>query len=228
MHTIGVNPVQAAIDATAVNSVMQGLRNLGVEEFVEGDDSDPAFGLDRDFFTVSVVGQFERRPIHVRLGRDEGEQTFARRDGEDQVVKIPKAVADRLRQPWIRFVAPQVQQLTAAVGELRIVQEDREIGYHRGPDGWRARGSAAPDPLVGDLVDDLKDLRADAVLDPASTELPEESYRLQLRRANGDQLAELRIYDRGEGQPLLVRIERIDVLFELRASESQRIRALLR
>lgn len=220
-------PVDSSTNPTEVNRILQGLGNLGVVEFVEGEFSDPAFGLNSGFFTVTVVGQFEPLPIHVRLGRDDGVLTYARRDDEAQVVKIYREVADLLRQPWPKLLAKQVQRVSVPVGELRLQQDDgREIGFFRDGGEWRARGADAPLPWLKDFMEELVDLRADAVLDPESTELDVAPYRLQLMRSNGDVLAELQIYDRGDGGPLLVHNGRIDVLFQLSARVSRDLREL--
>jgi hypothetical protein len=221
-------PVDSATNPTEVNRILQGLGNLGVVEFVEGEFSDPTFGLNSGFFTVTVVGQFEPLPIHVRLGRDDGVLTYARRDGEAQVVKIYKEVADLLRQPWPKLVAKRVQRVNVPVGELRLVQDEgREVGFFRGDGGeWRRRGADAALPWLKDFMEELVDLRADAVLDPESSELDVEPYRLQLLRTNGDMLAELRVYDGGDGGPLLVHNGRIDALFQLSARVSRDIREL--
>ena len=197
------SPVEVKADPTAVATLLQALRNLQAIEFVpEGDPAALGLGPGASAFELRVAARHRGAPIVVRLGNDEPPFTYAMRADDDFVVKVPKEVADQVRQPWPTFVDRRVWSIdnAGAVRRMVLARGEQRTTYVRTPNGlgWQREGGSEASAPAADLFERLRDLRATDVLDPASAGDLGAPTELALQRENGDVLHRLSLHRQGE------------------------------
>lgn len=165
-------PFESEADPASCAELVQALQNLKITEFLSVPESELGkLGLDAGFLTVSVHPRLrEKAPIVLRLGKDEGDATYLRRDEGNLVVKVPKAIVDSLRRPWPTYASRNVPLFPRGTewGELRYSIGDRTVAlFSRGADGKWTRDGRSGDVSneVVELFDALSSVRGRRVLD---------------------------------------------------------------
>ncbi len=208
-------PVRSATHATAVGKLLEALRLLTAIEFVDSDPEKLAeYGLDRDYVVLSVMGPLGRRPEVVHVSRPVGEVCYARRADEPFVVAIPPECGAALHQPWTAYVDRKVYAgLPDQITAVRVSRGTDAVLFTRGGDGaWRREGRDPALDDFGDAVSELADLRAEAVLEPTAVADLGDPVSIELR--TGDTVLQ-RFAVWRQGDRVLVRVSRLDVVFRL-------------
>lgn len=231
-------PLESETDPTAVSELLQAVRRVYTVEFVE---DPPADAFEGPVLDLELTDQMQPRPVTIRIGRSADADTFyARRMDESYVVKVPAEAVTPLHRPWPAYVsrsilvlAPgiQVQRVAAYRGEARF-DTAPEIEFQRGTDGrFRRVGEEETRPLVLELVDALKELRAAAVVDPATLPSLPPPQIVHLMRDSGDVLGEIRVHvvPGEQGEKVYATTPRQSgVLFELRSRDARDLLEALR
>jgi Domain of unknown function (DUF4340) len=231
-------PVQFAAAATPCNEATHALQLLVVREFVNDDGprpraDDPRYGLGAaQRTTVQVRANQDKATTALWFGadfvRDGVASVYAcRADEPDTVVLVPKEHVETLQRDWTEYGEKDVLKQNVTVERLELKHRDgRQRVFRLAAGKWELEGTPGERAEVGDIANDsLRDLRAAKVRDGRRPADPD--WRLQLMRANGDLFTELRVWDGGPGQPLVVRAPASDqVEFELRSLDSKQLREL--
>lgn len=210
-------PIRVAANPTAVAQLLEALTTLTAQEFVAGEPGQgEASALTDGGWRVELVGPHGGRPIELRLGRDDGELTYARRTDEPYAVKVPRASAAALRQGWTRFVALEVYRAAslAVIQRLRYVRGEQRRSYAKGEDGiWRGEGESDEAAGVAEAVDVLGDLVAVEALEPDQVDGLGPALAIDLRAGNDMALASFELFARGDD--VLLRRPGLEVAFKL-------------
>jgi hypothetical protein len=217
-------------DPTPVLELISALRNLGAEEFVADPTADPAAaGLEQGALQLELTDQFAREPLRLIIGAEIGGRVLARRADESEVVQVPAGAAAKLRRPWTDYAGLDVLSvgLAGTIPRLEIRSPTRQRVLALGADGrWREAGSDVVVPGVADVVDLLRELRAERAHDLSAHPLLGPGIRFSLQRENGDELGWIAAHD--VGGRLLVQSPRApNVLYELRERDARDLRALI-
>ncbi len=204
-----VEPVGASVDPTALAELVQAINNCRVLEFASGGSAEPRYGIGPGSVRVSVFATELKQPVVLVLGAGgtlgEAAVTWCARDDEmDQVVAIPGPVADLMRREWRAYVSRQALRLDVPVGRVEARRGDQVRVFELRNGKWYRDPEAVPVAELPDLVDELRDLRGERVDGARQLQLGDPDWTLALCRANGDQLVVLRVWERGQGAPLLV------------------------
>ncbi|HEB52874.1 MAG TPA: DUF4340 domain-containing protein [bacterium] len=236
-----LEPIEYRVRATPVNEAAHALSLLVAKEFVDEDGvhpraEDPRYGMAGARWTVTTrrVNMPGTNTLWFGAqvpGTDEEPLVYvARADEPDNVAVVPQHPLEVLQRPWTVYCDLQVLRQTGTIerlvledarGQKRVFAMDRE-GL------WRLDGSDRDRSEVGDLASEvLCDFAGKAAVDMRSGFAPEPDWRLLLQRRNGDQLGEIRVWDRGADQPLVVRGNgEQPVGLELNARNSRDLRSL--
>lgn len=225
-------PVDAAVPPTPLAELLQALNNLRAVQFEDGADP-AAYGLGADSLRVGLRTATGGDPTWVRIGRDErrGELdvTYACRVDDSLVVAVPQAAAAVLRRPWPTYCDRTVLALQVPVERLDLWRHGSTAERSfRSVDGqWSLAGETAVREWLGGFVDDvLRDLRARAVRSARLSQLGDEDWSVALCRANGDRLATLRVWDRGDAPLLVQPTAQPELVYELDPAWSRSLRDL--
>lgn len=224
-------PVDALLDATASAEMIQALHSAAALDFVADDFGDgKTYGLGDQAMTVEIEGKARNREA-ILLGSDKDDTaTFAARQGEKQVVTVPREVAVRLRRPWTDYVDRRVLSLEsgALVGRIRReLPEGRAIEFVRGDDGAFRRGGS--DGAVVDLdatLDALRELVSERALARDAAQAATSLGTLQLVAPSGQLLTNLELWRDADGRVLCALPRLAGVVFRLGARDSRDILAL--
>ena len=222
-------PIQRDTDPTAVNELLQGLRSLVAVEFVEGREPD-ALGLGDDALVLEVEVR-PGRPERLLLGADAGDDTtWLKRADEAQIVTIPRPVAERIRRPWTTYVSKVVLRITTGANlrsMLRTTADGDRIGFARGDDGrWRRGGEGDALPLVAEVFELLRDLRAKEVVPEVAVGEVRSEGSLELVADSGQVVARLGLAADAEGHALISDADAPGVYFVLSARDGRDLLAL--
>lgn len=204
-------PVDAAVDDTAAAELLQALNNCRVLQFVDGAASEPRFGLGGDCLQLGVQGVGDQAMTMLKIGNDavlgEADVSYAiRADEPGQVVAIPQPVHRQLQRHWSEYVRRKVfTPPLPAVTRLVLQRGDQQLVFTADGGRWfrddaTPAAQRLPNDDVAELVDELRDLRAQEVSrrDPER----EPDWTLSLERSGGDVIARLAVLERGREQPL--------------------------
>jgi hypothetical protein len=234
-------PVHRNAAPTPCNELAEAMSRLVVREFVDADGvrpraEDPRYGLlPAQRWTVVAQGHGETAPTTLWFGEVvmRGEEALihcCRADEPDTIVLVPRDWAEKLRRPWLLYCDRLVLRQTAPVERLELQRAaDGAARRFTLTDGaWRREGEPLPRPEVGELANEyLSDLVGDKAVDARGEQFRQPDFVVSLQRRNGDQLAQLRFFDRGADLPLCVQPEAGgDLAFEVKALLSQQLRAL--
>ncbi|MHC5065406.1 MAG: DUF4340 domain-containing protein, partial [Planctomycetota bacterium] len=219
-----LQPLKAETNATPVAELLQGLRELFVQTFVEDGAVNLAkYGLDAGYVEVQLHDSRLGQTTTLHIGKDESEElTYLRRADEEHVVTVPKVIADRLRQDWVNYLSLSVLELSnyQSIDRVECKRGEAMAVYLREGSGWKREGEA---PIkvedFAELFEDvLRDLRGTVALDlVAAGEIPE-ALEIRFMRAGGTVLHSLQVYRIGEGktyarrgsEPALIQLSRRD------------------
>ncbi|MCC7397960.1 MAG: DUF4340 domain-containing protein [Planctomycetes bacterium] len=235
-----VEPVDMLANPTPCMELATAVNRLVAREFVDEAGGarpraqDARYGLDAARLTVSVRGNGERAMTTLWLGAicpDDAALAFAcRADDPDSVVRLPSDPLGTLRRPWTDYCDRRVFSQGAIIERIDLRRGDETRQFQMDEQGrWQRLGSAAEVPEVGDLVNnDLRDLVGKNAVDwrQQHREQVAPTWTLQFRRRNGDDLGGLLLWQRGEGQPLVVQARPDKVAFELSPRLDRDLRAL--
>jgi len=192
-----VAPYAMEVRATPVAELSQALRFLYAESFVDGDPDDARFGLVGGL-KVLFQGGRAGQPVTLRIGLDDGDSTYCRREDEAQVVRVPRRIVDLLRRPWVEYAGREVLRLAVPPQGLTLAWQTPEGRVER---HWRRHGGEWRDslqrPLEGEdgdqfrlFLEEFIELEADDVI--ATSEAPQgREVTISLTRENGEALVEL-------------------------------------
>lgn len=237
-----VEPLELAARATPVNEACLALSRLVAREFVADEGvvrpraDDARYGLGTGRWTVSTKRVGEREVDTLWFGADVPGQAsplvyVCRSDEPDNVATVDKDPLTVLQRPWTEYVERTVLK-TPQCGRLDLTHGDGRSRTFANEGGtWHLVGDASADQRaaeVGALCnDDLRDLSGSAAVDMRTGFAADPDWRLVLARDNGDPLGEVRVWDRGATQPLVVRGRgEAPVGFELNARLSRELREL--
>ncbi len=220
-----IQPIKSETNATPVAELLQGLRELFVQSFVEDGAEDLArYGLDHGYLTVQLHDSRLGQTTTLHIGADENpELTYLRRADEPHVITVPKIIADRLREEWVNYLDLSVLDLGdhQSIGRVECRRGSKMAVYLREGGGWQREGDPAAASLddFAELFDDvMRDLRGEEALDLLSAgELPT-ALELRLMRAGGSVLHSLQLYEMDAGrvlarraaEPALIELSRRD------------------
>lgn len=230
-------PVVSPCAPTPLAKLIQALNNLRVVDYVDGRPDEARFGLVGEGLTVEVFEQGKPKGTVLKIGADAAEErsgikvTYVqRRDEPGNVVAVPKAAVDLLREPW--NVYPELKVMTLLPGTVveRVLVRGRDapdVEYRRKEGRWQRVGTDAPADWVGSVMDEIADLRGISADTSRRLRLGDPDRTIELCRANNDEFASLLVWDRGKGQQLRVRLKSKDALvFELDDLRSDYLRKL--
>ena len=151
-----------------------------------------------------------------------GDTVYCKREDEDQVVEVPKVVADALRRPWIDYVSRSI--LAQAVRPMRVdlLSQDREVRFRRDQGSWfnenrQVRLEGDEKLTLVEFLDEFQELRARAVVAEKAVEAAE-VLTLRLKRSATDvfQEVEFRLVapDGGGAKVFVALPDRPGVLYE--------------
>lgn len=213
-----VLPVEYAGAATPCNEAVQALNNLQAVEFVtpaEGGPpvaGDPRFGLGAGRLQVSVrTDEPQKPPIELWFGDDVRKNDLdfvycCRADEPTTVVLVPKIPVDHLRRAWTDYCDRAVLRLNVPAERIDLARRTGERRSYRSEGGrWVLDGQDGFHDAAGSFVNDvLRDVNGAAVVDVRGEAFAVADWTLTLLRGNGDELARLRVWDRGADRPLVV------------------------
>ena len=204
-----VEPVTANVDPTALAELVQAVNNCRVLEYLPGGSADPKYGLGAGSVRVTVFALEQKQPVVLVLGASgtlgEAAIAYCARDDEmDQVVAVPGPVADLMRREWRAYVSRDALRLDVPVARVEARRGDQLRVFELRNGKWYRDPEVVPSAELPDLVDELRDLRGERVDSARALNLGEPNWTLSLCRANGDPLVVLRVWERGQGAPLLV------------------------
>jgi len=229
-------PVLAQTNPTPVNELLQALNNCRAIEFVPGKGNEPQFGL-QQALSVQVRGQADEgglKEVTLKFGADQKRGDFdvtfcVRSDEPDQVVTVPAAAVQQLRRVWTEYVAKEALKIDGAVGLLRAVRSNGngERTWRLRDNRWQRDGDNAPLPTPDVITDGIKDLVGERVFSASEMALGEPEWTLHVARENEDELARIRVWERGKGQPVLVQpATQPELLYEAKDWVGDFLRAL--
>jgi len=228
-------PVLAQTNPTPVNELLQALNNCRVIEFVPGKGNEPQFGL-QQALAVQVRGQADEgglKEVTLKFGADQKRGDFdvtfcVRSDEPDQVVTVPAAAVQQLRRVWTDYVAKAALKIDGAVGQLRAERSNGNKRIFQLRDGrWQREPDHAPLATPDVITDGIKDLVGERVFSAKQMALGEPDWTLHVARENGDELARIRVWERGKGQPVLVQpANQPELLYEVKDWVGDFLRAL--
>ena len=235
-----VEPVEFETAPTPCNEAAFAVNQLVAREFVRGADgqkpsiADPRFGLDpAQRLTVTVRGGQGIGTSTLWFGSastlvDEAVLHCCRADEPGTIVLVQKAPVDALQRPWTDYCALRVIQQNAAIERLDLSHRDGRAASFVLQDGvWARVGKPGPRPEVGEFANDvLRDLFGKRAVDARGAAFAQPDYTVKLMRRNGDELGEIRVFDRAADAPLVVQAVAGPVAFELGTLPSQGLRAL--
>ena len=216
-----VEPVEYAARATPVNEAAYALQRLVAKRFVDADGirpraEDPRYGLTGARWTVATR-RVREREVHTlwfgddatgadAAGLDAPHVYVCRSDEPDNVALAPKQPLEVLQRDWTDYCALQVVRQPAIVERLVLAHRDgRRRVFRTGSDGWVLESGGDARPEVGEFAADvLRDLVGKRAVDMREG-FGEPDWTLSMTRINGDELGLVRVWDRGDGQPLVAK-----------------------
>ena len=172
-------PLQTAADEWSVKQVINNVRDLRAEGFLDEPKSDAELGLDRPQAVVTLK-LADGRTLTITLGKiaevEVGDPPttkriiYARTSERDEVLLLPADALDKVRKTAFDLRDKSVLRLTRD-DVTRIVVERRQglsFTVARRPDGWfveKPKAFAAQQSKIDDLLWDLEDLTAVRVRD---------------------------------------------------------------
>ncbi len=237
-----VEPVAYAGAVTPCNESVQAINNLHAVEFVAAPEGgplvagDPRFGLGPGRLQVTVRAQENAQPIELWFGNEVRKNDLdlvyaCRADEPTTVVLVAKVPVDHLRRPWTDYCDRAVLRQNATFERLDLAgRSGVRRTYHRDGQHWVLQGQPGQHDDVGSFVNDvLRDVDGREVVDVRGEAFAVADWTLTLRRENGDELALLRVWDRGADQRLVVQAgEPGPVGFELAPIHDKQLRELCR
>lgn len=230
-----VEPVAMAASPTACNEAAQALQMMIATEFVDEPGgtrpraNDPRYGLTAAAGRLAVTLRLVREStpatlwFGARVARPEQPLVHAcRADEPDTVVLVQQACADTLARSWLAYCELHVLRQSATAERLALKHKDgRELAFASDDASWRTSG-------LHDLVrDELRDLRGTMAVDARAPQFRTPDWTISLMRLNKDVLGELRVWDRGADQPLVMQGNGpAAVAFEVKDRTSKDLRAL--
>jgi hypothetical protein len=213
-----LEPVAHAASPTPANETVQAVNNLVAIEFVDGASADdPTFGLRAPKRLALGLRGFRDRQARTlwfgaaTTGKGGLELVYAcRADEPGTVVLVPAPAVDQLRRPFTTYCDREVLRLPVQVERVALERADgAQRSFGPAERHWQLDGVEGNRDEVRDFVNDmLRDLHGEAVLDlrgpPHGLSLGPASWTLALCRGNGDELARLRVWERGADEPLVV------------------------
>lgn len=167
-------PLQTAADEWSVKQVINNVRDLRAEGFLDEPKSDAELGLDRPQAVVTLK-LADGRTLTITLGKiaevEVGDPPttkkiiYARTSERDEVLLLPADALDKVRKTAFDLRDKSVLRLTRD-DVTRVVVERRQglsFTVARRPDGWfmeKPKAFAAQQSKIDDLLWDLEDLTA--------------------------------------------------------------------
>ncbi|MEZ5965206.1 MAG: DUF4340 domain-containing protein [Planctomycetota bacterium] len=201
-------PIEGDTEPVAINELLQATRDLSVQEFVDVPDGGlAAVGLDRGFLTLSLhpfVQETQATVLH--LGRDDGEFTYVRRDGESYVAKVSRAAAAVFRRAWPEYVSRKLgMSVPATATEIRYVRggQNAAVLQRTAAQKWvRQDNGADVSDLASEILELLGSVRGKRVLDAQDPSVQAElqasqGLEVDIGTAGGGSLRSLWLFDRG-------------------------------
>lgn len=234
-----VEPVAYAAAPTPAAEAVHAVQLLVAMEFVEDADQkrpraeDPRYGLMAGRWALTVRGVRDQAPTTLWFGSEaqRGEDKFVhacRADEPDTVVLVQKAHVDTLKRLWLDYCALRIIQQPADVDRLDLAHKDGRVRSFVLEGGkWQLQGTPGERDLTELVTEDLRDLVGSKAVDARAATFEQPDWGLKLMRKNGDELALLKCWDRGDDTPLVVQAgERSPVAFELKPRLGKALRAL--
>lgn len=236
-----VEPVTYAAAVTPAQAAVEAVQTLVAMEFAAEPDSkhpraeDPRYGLQPGGgrFTLTTRGVRDTATTTLWFGGEvqRGDEHFVyacRADEPDTVVLVQKPQVDRLKRAWVEYCDLRVLRVTGCDRlELTRGAETRAFQVEDGK--WRKVGEATVRPELENLVIDvLGDLVGKKAVDARGPAFDQPDWTLWLMRKGGDRLMQVRFWDAGKDQPLVVSAgeARAAVAFELSPLDSRNLREL--
>jgi hypothetical protein len=233
-----LRPLQARADGPRITAALQQLRTVTATRFFTDDAKADlsTFGLqpaETDLWLGRGTNYFAAVHTGKKLPDDAG-QIFARREGWNSVVTIPKEALSFWQGPVNDFREARLLDLTAPVAEIEVTGENHFTLQSQGEKGWAVAGAkfAADTESVLSFVKLIASLRsADFVKDVVTAAdlqsfgLATPSQQIALRSVAGDTnstFARL-IFGNTETNRILVKRADEDFVYALAANDWNRL-----
>lgn len=238
-----VEPMPYEMSPTPINESAHALHQLVAQAFVKADgirprSKDPSYGMDGARWSVTTRRWEDQdrntlwfgADVPMPLGSDAAPMIYCcRSDEPDNIAIVPKQPLEVLQRSWLVYCDKQIVRQPAIVERLMLEHNNgQQRTFAMDNDGaWTLDGAAGDRSEVGDFAQDiLRDFVGKKAVDMRSGYESIDHWTLRMMRSNGDILGLVKIWDRGEGLPLVAkgRSEQ-DVGFELNKSNSAALRA---
>ena len=119
---------------------------------------------------------------------------------------VPKQAFETLQRAWSIYCDKQILRQPAVIERLELTHKDgRTRAFYMTPDGWVLDGVEGNRDEVGNFASDvLRDFVGKLAID-MSEGFAAPDWQIELKRATGDVLGLLKVWDRGEGEALIVK-----------------------
>jgi len=238
-----LEPVEYDCRATPVNESAHALHRLVARAFVTEDGvrpraDDPRYGMNESRWAVTTRRSGQKTLNTLWFGGDappalvEGERQpmvyCCRADEPDNIAIVPKQALEMLQRVWTVYCDKQILRQPAIIERLELTHADgRARAFKMTPDGWVQEGVEGNRDEVGNFAADvLRDFVGKAAVD-MSEGFAAPDWQIVLKRATGDELGLVKIWDRGEGKPLIAKGRSDEpVGFEVSKLDSNSLRAM--
>jgi hypothetical protein len=216
-----LEPIDYDVRATPVNESAHALHRLVARAFITEDGirpraNDPRYGMSESRWMVTTRRVRSKTLNTLWFGGDappamiEGERQemiyCCRADELDNIAVVPKQAFETLQRAWSIYCDKQILRQPAVIERLELSHKDgRTRAFYMTPDGWVLDGVEGDRDEVGNFASDvLRDFVGKLAVD-MSEGFAAPDWQIKLKRATGDVLGLLKVWDRGEGEVLIVK-----------------------
>ena len=236
-------PIEYSARATPVNESAHALHRLVARAFVTDDGvrpraNDPRYGMNEKRWMITTRRSGTKTLNSLWFGGDaptalvEGEQQpmvyCCRSDELDNIATVPKQALETLQRAWMIYCDKQILRQPATIERVKLAHQDgRTREFMMTPDGWVLEGVEGNRDEVGEFAADvLRDFFGKTAVDMREG-FGDPDWQLELKRATGDVLGLIKIWDRGDGKPLVAKSRSEEpVGFELSKLDSNSLRGM--
>lgn len=238
-----LEPVDYAAKATPVNESAHALHRLVARAFVTADGvrpraNDPRYGMTEGRWAVTTRRVNTKKFETLWFGGDAGvakveniEQAMVyccREDEPDNIAIVPKQALEVLQRAWAVYCDKLIMKQPAIIEQVVLSHQDgRTRTFRMTPDGWILEGIEGDRSEVGDFAADvLSEFYGKTTVDMRKG-YGDPDWLLQIKRGTGDELGLVKIWDPGEGKPLIAKSRSEQPIgFALSKLDSKSLRAM--